>query len=346
MKKNNLAIYITVALVVLIALLIMQKNNVLSGTKDYDDFAIEDTASISKIFIADPAGGDVTLVRGADRVWKVENKFDARKDAVNLLLKTFKQLEVYGKVSEESFETVVKNLAGHGMKVEVYLNEDKKPLKTYYIGSAISNKLGTYTLLEKNGKKSDVPYITYVTTENGSIGSRFFTNANDWRDRTVFSYDPQKIRSIEIQHFNDTTTSFKITHLGDAQFEIENLATNETFSLPTKDGISFFTSFKDVHYEYLDQKTPKNVMDSIYMTVPRTIITVVDENENSHLVKAFYMPIKEGATDSEGNRVYYNTARMYLQSKKLKLNMVAQNFVFDHLTPSFEDFELSTNVEK
>lgn len=346
MKKNTLALIICILLVLLIAFLLLKDNYIFTGTRDYKEFSIEDTAEISRIFIADPNGENITLVRGEDNVWRVDGKFTARKDAVQLLLKTFKQLEIYGTVSDDSFETVVKNLAGMAKKVEVYMKNEEEAYKTYYIGSATSNRMGTYTLLEIDGEISEVPYITYVTTENGSIGSRFFTNELDWRDRAIFTYDPKKIKSIRVEHFNDTSTSFQITHLGDAEFQIKNLASKEVFSLPTKQGIDFFTNFKSVHYEYIDHKTDQSILDSIYLSPPRMIISVVDQNEGSHLVKTFFMPIKDGATDAQGNKVNYNPERMYLKSNKLALNMVVQNYVFDKLTPSFEDFELSTNVEK
>src|SRR5690606_34022355 len=188
----------------IIAFLILHEKNAFSGVRDYKDFAIEDTANITSVYIAEGSGESILLKRGEDNIWKVDGKYPARKDAIQLILKTFKQLEIYGTVSEESFETIDKNLAGMSKKVEVYMDNESEPYKTYYIGSATSNKMGTYTLLEEDGKKSSVPYITYVTTENGSIGSRFFTNEYDWRDRAVFTYNPEKIRSIKIEHFNDS----------------------------------------------------------------------------------------------------------------------------------------------
>lgn len=346
MKKNTLALIVALILLALVAFLLLKERNLFSGNRDYKDFAIEDTANISSIFIAEPSGESIHLVRGEDNIWRVDGKYPARKDAIQLLLKTFKQLEIYGTVSTESFETVVKNLASMSKKVEVYMEGEDQAYKTYYIGSATSNKMGTYTLLEKDGKKSSVPYITYVTTENGSIGSRFFTNEFDWRDRAVFTYNPQNIRSIKIEHFNDTSTSFEVTHLGNAEFNIKNLSTNEVFDFPTKMGMDFFTNFKDVHYEYIDYKTDSHTMDSIYLSPPRMIITVVDKDENTHLVKTFFMPIKKDATDAQGKKVSFNPERMYITSNQLDLNMVVQNYVFDKLTPRLEDFELSTNVEK
>lgn len=346
MKKNTWALLISIILIGIIAFILLKENKVFSNLNDYDEFAIEDTANITSIFIADRGGENIRLVKNENGVWWVQDQYEARKDAIQLILKTLKQLEIYSTVSEDAYETVIKNLASMGRKVEVYMNGEDEPIKTYYIGSATPNRMGTYTLLEINGEMSDVPYVTYVTTENGSIGSRFFADKDLWRDRAVFTYDPKKIESIEIRHFNDTVGSFKIRHKGNAEFEIENLETKEVFSLPTSQGIEYFNNFSNVHYEYLDKKTPQSTMDSIYLSPPRAIITVVDNKGMAHVAKTYYMPIRQNATDKDGNPINYHPERMYLQSNKIDLNMVVQNYTFDKLTPGFEDFKLSTYVEK
>ena len=151
---------------------------------------------------------------------------------------------------------------------------------------------------------------------------------------------------MEVRHFNDTVGSFQVTHLGEGKFEIKNYETGEVFPLSSGQGIGYFNNFAGGFYEYIDHDTPKNTMDSIYLSPPRTILTIVDTNGESLVLKSFFMPVKEGATDYAGNPVNYNPERMYVKSSKSDLNMVVQNYTYDEITPGFEDFELSTNVEK
>ena len=62
------------------------------------DFAIADTSTVDKIFIADMDGGQVTLTRPTQgSLWDVNGQFKAREDAVNLLLKTFHRARVQGR---------------------------------------------------------------------------------------------------------------------------------------------------------------------------------------------------------------------------------------------------------
>ena len=52
------------------------------------DFAVDDTSTIDKIFIADMDGVEVTLSRPErGRLWDLNGKYKAREDAVKLLLK-------------------------------------------------------------------------------------------------------------------------------------------------------------------------------------------------------------------------------------------------------------------
>ena len=63
-------------------------------------FAIADTSSISKIFIADKDGFQALLERvPGQRYWSLNGNYLARKDAVDLLLKTFKRVKVQSPVA-------------------------------------------------------------------------------------------------------------------------------------------------------------------------------------------------------------------------------------------------------
>ena len=78
------------------------------GQIEGTDFAVADTSSIDKIFIADMDGGQVTLTRPSQgSLWDVNGQFKAREDAVNLLLKTFLRAGVQGPVAEAAQPNVI-----------------------------------------------------------------------------------------------------------------------------------------------------------------------------------------------------------------------------------------------
>ena len=99
------------------------------------DFAIADTAAVDKIFIADKDGNQALLERSSGRYWKLNGTHFARKDAVDLLLKTFLRARVQRPVPQGELSTVNRLLAGRGKKVEIYQGGET-PVKTWYIGTS------------------------------------------------------------------------------------------------------------------------------------------------------------------------------------------------------------------
>lgn len=73
MKKNKTWLFIIALLVVLIVILwgVGRKKGVFE--KSYSDFAISDTASVTKIFLADKIGNSVLLSKDEAGIWMVNN---------------------------------------------------------------------------------------------------------------------------------------------------------------------------------------------------------------------------------------------------------------------------------
>ena len=71
------------------AYFLLNENNGFSSknTEDYKDFSIEDTAAVSKIFLSKANGESILLTRVNESDWTVNNKFGARKDGIDLILK-------------------------------------------------------------------------------------------------------------------------------------------------------------------------------------------------------------------------------------------------------------------
>src|SRR5690554_340633 len=117
-----------------------------TADKAQTDFAIADTSDIGIIFIADRTGNTATLTRTAEG-WTINDKYPARADAVDILLKTFKNIYIQRPVPEEGQEQVNRVMATGSNKVEIYdLKGDL--IKTWYVGHATMDKKGTYMLLE------------------------------------------------------------------------------------------------------------------------------------------------------------------------------------------------------
>lgn len=316
-----------------------------TNKEDFKDFAIEDTANISRIFIGDINGKHVTLNKDG-KIWRINNNYEARPDAIGLILKTVHDIKIQSPISKNKIETVIKRMASNSVKVEFYDKTDAL-LKTWYIGDPTPSRVGTYMLLEKEGKKSSKAYVTHLLTEKGSLKSRFFRDSLLWRDRIMLKVNPQKIKSIEVVHSVDTNVSFKITNDNNV-FSAIDLENNQTRSIPAEIAIPFFKKYKSIYYEYLDNRTPESMMDSIKNSTPRHLITIHMDNGEQFKLSTYFMPVREGATLNNGEPIDYNPERMYAFCSDMDpdVNPIVQNLTFDPLVPSFKAFTQSTNVDK
>ncbi|HNB13426.1 MAG TPA: hypothetical protein PKY09_11010, partial [Bacteroidia bacterium] len=93
MNKNRILLLIVVLLLSVTGYYYF-KNSDSTIKKELRDFAVADTSSIDKIFLADKKGNKALLERKSPALWTINGKYPARQDAINFLLKTIKQIEV------------------------------------------------------------------------------------------------------------------------------------------------------------------------------------------------------------------------------------------------------------
>lgn len=171
---------------------------------DLKDFSVKDTASVSKIFLADRSGKSILLERQENNTWKLNNQQTADESKVNMLLATLYNMEVMRPVGTSEINTAIADLASRGVKVMAYKGDEV--LKTIYVGSATSEQTGTYMQLE--GAAS--PYVTHIPGFVGFLSPRFFTNEIKWRSKLVFDYEPTHIKSISVSFPLKPADAFEI----------------------------------------------------------------------------------------------------------------------------------------
>ena len=199
------------ALIILMAALIWFLSTDKKSTISLENnFAISDTASVSKIFIADRNGTTITLNRNKKN-WVVNNKYGVRKDAIKTILTTINQIRIQRPVSKNALDNVIKNLATTGVKIEIYTNQET-PNKTYTIGSSTSNHLGTYMFLAG----SETPFIVHIPSFNGFLSPRYGIQGNkisekDWRTTNIFSLKAENIARVIVNHIQQPEKSFSLT---------------------------------------------------------------------------------------------------------------------------------------
>lgn len=327
MTKNKIYLVVLIGLSA-IALFFWFKQK--SGTlpRELMDFAVSDTSAVTQIFMADKSGKQILLKR-KEGFWEVNEKYPARKDAIDILLKTLNRMEVKSPVSKAAFDNVVKNLAADHTKVEVYL-DDKKPHKIIYIGGPTADNYGTYMMLEK----SATPFVVHIPGFSGYLSTRFFLGESEWRDITLFRYEFTDLRSVRINHSLKPESSFEIVANGENQFNLfKGLGNEPVANFDTLKVKQYLAGYKKLSFERFITELNEQKVDSIIASQAIFEMIVNDKSNRTTRLKAFLRPAKEPTEEAP-----WDADRMYGQINDSKELVIIQYFNFDPLFLEYTDF--------
>lgn len=349
MKKNKLTLIITTVLIIIALGLILtnSKDTFTDKTKKFD---IEDTSAVTKIFLSDKKNNNVLLTR-YEGTWMLNNKYKARKESVNLLLSTIKDIRVKFPVAKTAHNTIIKHLASTGIKVEIYqevfridffglfkLFPYEKLTKVYYIGSATMDNQGNYMIVEGAEK----PYIVYIPGSRGFVSPRYSTQEEDWRDHTIFNYSITQIKSVQVEFPDISEESYLLINDGNKNsFTLSSLKNKLPVNIfDTIKVISFLTSFEKINYEAMLTKILSNgAKDTIYHTLPLAVITVTDVSNKENSIRLVKKKAYAGQTDLYGNPVNYDRDRLYAIINEGHDVALVQYFVFSQMLRPLSSFQ-------
>lgn len=341
MKRNHILLIIIVVLAVVAAFLALRQSRA-TFRGEISDFAVSDTSNITRIFMADKSNRSVLLGRTPAGYWRVNGKYRAQQESIDLLLKTMLNLAVYEPVPEKAHNNVVAILATSSVKVEIYqevyrirlskrirLFPHEKLTKTYYVGHVTQNNIGTYMLMEN----SSIPFIVYIPGFRGFVASRYRTIEKDWRDHTVFASRLNDIVSITLEFPGFPQESFTVTNREDRYFTLKALhLEHEITGFDTTRVLDFVTSFGNIRYEALiDEMFPAR-RDSIINSAPMHIITLERKNGEVNSVKTFHKPARPGEINYKGEPVLYDRDRFYALINNGEDLVLMQHYIFDKVT--------------
>lgn len=302
------------------------------------NFAIEDTASINKIFIVDTKADSVLLERSENsRYWTLNGKENARKDATDLLLKTFKRIKVKEPVPKKMRENVIRILAGTGKKVEIYQGGEK-PTKIYYVGTPTQDHTGTFMLLETPEKgRSSEPFITHMEGFTGFLSTRFFTDEEEWRYTGVFDYPKLQVGEIEVIHHENPERSFSVDLKQDSLKLFSILLQKEITHFDTLRLHDYLLLFKKVHLETYQSHLSKAAEDSLLNSNPAFTLRVTDLSGKTKKIDLYWKKATTQYIDENGAINPWDGSRMYGVVNTNDVVLV-QRFVFDPLLQGLEQF--------
>ena len=355
MKKNNrITIIITALLVVIAGVLIWNNRYISTNRGEESNFQVWDTASVTKIYLADRKERESLLER-EPQGWVLNGTYRAHPKQVQYLLTTLYKIRIKMPVSKASHDNIVKQLASQSTKVEIYQNVPRinlfnkvklfyheKRTKVFYVGDATMDSSGTFMLKEG----ADKAYIVYIPSFRGFITTRFTANPDDWRDHTVFHENMADIQSVAIEFNEDPEGSFRIYNMGKHQYKLTRLCDNKDLPYDTLKVINFMSSFGDLRFEALfTNSLPQERIDSITSSPYVHHVILTDKEGNTKEMKTFKKLVMNGVTDFGGDYGEIDRDRMYALIEGGKDFVLIQNYVFDKVLHDVRYFEAGHPIQ-
>ena len=339
MKKNRIILLVVVILAI-IAVILFYTQSDKTFQSSLSEFAVTDTATVTKIFMADKNNNKVTLTRKPDGGWMVNDTYLASKFNLDMLLKTMLNLAVREPVPQTAHNTVIREMAVNSVKVEIYQKvyridlfntirwfPHEKLTKVYYVGGATQSNRGSYMLMEG----SSTPFVTFLPGFRGFVSPRFTPMVNVWRDYTIFKKEIPQIASVRVEIPGKENESFVITN--NQNLSVSLYAYPEMQLIPDFDtlaALNFLTGFRNLNFEGILNDMDPAQKDSILSSTPFTIITLTDTAGVSKTIKTFF---KEGYGDMDihGNVILYDLDRLYALVNNGEDFVLVQYFAFDRV---------------
>ena len=258
-----------------------------SGFSSKDSaFNIRDTGVIGKIFIANNQGETILLERTKD-VWMVNKNYKAMASPMNTLLQTLARQAAAYPVPANAHNTVVKDMTGNAIKVEIY-NKAGEKMRVFYIGGQVHNDDGSYMLMEG----AETPYVVKVQGFTGYLSPRYPVKLDDWRDRTVFDVPAANIKSVSVQYPAEPLNSFTVKQDNGKVTVDADPGVISHYKLNERRAKLFLTYFERVYSEGYTNGTYG--LDSVLRVTPkRCTIDVTTTKGELHHADIYWKPLSK-----------------------------------------------------
>lgn len=306
-----------------------------SSVKGGDEtaFAIEDTGSITKIFLADGRGTN-TLLQRTPKGWMVDDKFLADVRKIDMLLETIHDVKLRNPVGQAEYNNVLKTFAATGVKTEFY-NKDEL-IKTIYVGQMTNDQAGTYMMIDG----ASTPYVTHIPGFVGYLTPRFLTQPVKWRSRLVFDQAAEQIAKVEVTYPGNPSQSFRIEN-NNGILDLKDAGGN---ILPVKDTnfIKYYVAgFSQLYGEGFDENYTGAQQDSISRATPYVTVSLVAKDGQKQFVQLHLKPIEKSTKeryDETGQERVTDNERYFGFANGDKNMLYIQQFNFGRVLRMRSDF--------
>ncbi len=280
-----------------------------SGDNSEVKYHITKPELIHTVTLEYPSGETVKLKR-ENSTWILNDRYLARMDAVDLLLKTMSQVRLKFIPARAALEMINNDIEDFGVKVTV-ADRNKRILASYRVGGVTNDELGTYLHLEGE----DHPVVVHIPHWEGSLRPRFVMSIEDWRDRTILDVNSQNVLKLSVEYPKQKSSSFIIRNNQPPTVEPFYNFT-ETLS-PQNPGIIkvFLDNLGTISGEAFINSHPDK--ETLKLQIPFAEIRVDYVGNKSKVVKVYPIPIELSSGQIERYWVYTSDDDFILAQRRI-----------------------------
>lgn len=303
------------------------------------EFAYAKGEEITKIVLTDTKGGKLELTKHGEK-WRVNEKYDVRTDQLQSIMEAVTRMESLSPVPNKAHNNVLKELMAESTKVQVYVNEEDRPERTYLVGGPTLDSKQTYMLNMPDGQPAKRPHMVFLPGFRGYLTARFVADVEQWRSKTVFGINRGEIKEVKVDYSAQPEKSFGIKKVAPDSFLLAPLDEEFRINEPNKQQYvqQYLDFYQNISLETFDNTYSKR--DSIKTTVPFCTVTLTNIKNEVREAKLYYMPINKRSKlqfDDKGNDLTYDLERYYawIDGKDFA---IVQYYVFGNILRSYKEF--------
>jgi len=304
MKRQKVLLIFAVFLAILSIFAIAYKRGAFNKSMKTNNlsniFAIKDTTDITKIFMANMFEDKVLLTKTSNG-WMVDNFKPAATHKIKDLLNTMTSIRVAQPIAKNAQNSIIQILTVSSTKVEIYETKPlfklfghpfftkERLLKTYYLGDATQNSLGSYASIDGMPE----PYIVYKPGFRGYVTPLFSPRPIDWYSPLVFSTKLTQIQNASFIDDENPENSFFVDKSGPRTFTLLDANKNIVNNYDTVLLINMLSEFRERYYELFLHKMRESLKDSIIQANYFKTISVTDIKDQTTTLDLYFF-IDEG----------------------------------------------------
>ncbi|MBX2973730.1 MAG: hypothetical protein KF797_11540, partial [Flavobacteriales bacterium] len=255
------------------------------------DFAVPDTAGVTRIFITDTKGGGSVDLKRTPNGWILNDMYEAKQAEMDLLLRTFKRVEVKSPVPKSLQPKTLRVMASMAKKVEIYEGGDK-PSKVWIVGHGTQDHFGTFMVLEKPGiGRSNAPFIMGMGGFTGILSTRFHTKVDHFRSAKFFGLaDMRDLASVQLETPAAPMNGYTIAQDINGRYSLKDFQ-GRPYPFDTVLVAGAVLPLKQTFFESI-KRLPKASRDSLLGSTPNHVLTITKRDGEVTRAKFWFRPYK------------------------------------------------------